>query len=248
MKMNLRKQIALGAGLVVIAVVLHLIHFMIFGHPEETLAFLGKKIAFVPLEVLFITLIVHQLLNIHERSVLVRKMNMLVGSFFSELGNDLLARLNNTYQLSSEGRERFKIDGSWKDKDFDRAMRAVEDQVSRLQIDSDRLEGLCELLQPKRQFLLLLIGNPNLLEHEPFTDLFWAVFHLMEELSRREDLHNLPQSDLSHLSRDATRVYSRLLQEWIRYMKHLKDDYPYLYSLEIRINPFDVSRSAVVAA
>jgi len=31
--------------------------------------------------------------------------------------------------------------------------------------------------------LLGLLGNPNLLEHDSFTDLLWAVFHLMEELS-----------------------------------------------------------------
>jgi len=246
MKMELRWQLILAVGLVILAVILHSVHFLIFGHLEHMLSFLGKKIAFVPLEVLFITLIVHQLLTRHERSVLVRKMNMLVGSFFSEVGNDLLARLNSAHRVDTEERERFRIDRSWSDKDFDRAIKAVESVEPESRIDEDSLEAMRQILEPKREFLLLLLGNPNLLEHEPFTDMLWSVFHLMEELTRRDDLHTLPRSDLNHLARDAGRAYSRLLVEWIRYLKHLKDDYPYLYSLELRINPFDESRSAVV--
>jgi branched-subunit amino acid transport protein len=246
MKMQLRWQLLLAVGLVLLAVLLHTVHFLIFGHLEHLLSFLGKKIAFVPLEVLFVTLIIHQLLTRHEHSVLVRKMNMLVGSFFSEIGNQLLAELNAAYRIDPQIRDRLKIGTDWTDKDFDRAIKTLRTVQPESGIKPDNLETIRQLLQPKRQFLLLLLGNPNLLEHEPFTDLLWATFHLLDELSRRDDLHSLPEHDLAHLSRDAQRVYQRLLVEWVRYMKHLKQDYPYLYSLEMRINPFDEDRSVVV--
>ena len=173
-------------------------------------------------------------------------MNMLVGTFFSEIGNDLLAELNRSHKIGQEDQERLKIRKSWTNKDFDRAMQEIQFLEPEPRIDPDRLEAMRGLLVPKRQFLLLLLGNPNLLEHEPFTDLLWAVFHLLEELSRRDDLKSLPNSDINHLTRDAGRVYDRILVEWFRYMKNLKDDYPYLYSLELRINPFEESRSAIV--
>jgi hypothetical protein len=41
------------------------------------------------------------------------------------------------------------------------------------------------ILLSKRDFLVALMENPNLLEHESFTDLLWAVFHLVEELAVR---------------------------------------------------------------
>jgi uncharacterized membrane protein YcfT len=66
MKMQMRWQLVLALGLVIMAVILHYAHYLIFGHPLSMLSFLGKKIAFVPLEVLFVTLIVHQLLTRHE--------------------------------------------------------------------------------------------------------------------------------------------------------------------------------------
>ena len=34
--------------------------------------------------------------------------------------------------------------------------------------------------------------------------------------------------------------------QWIEYMKHLKDEYPYLFSLAIRMNPFDCNASPVI--
>ncbi len=42
-----------------------------------------------------------------------------------------------------------------------------------------------------------------------------------------------------HLSGDIRRAYSILITEWLAYMKHLKSDYPYLFSLAVRTNPFD---------
>jgi hypothetical protein len=72
------------------------------------------------------------------------------------------------------------------------------------------------------------------------------VFHLYEELNAREKLSGLPQTDYDHLSVDLNRVYSQLVLEWLEYMKHLKNKFPYLFSLAMRTNPFDANASAIV--
>ena len=38
---------------------------------------------------------------------------------------------------------------------------------------------------------------------------------------------------------DIKRAYTLLVFEWLSYMKHLKNNYPYLFSLAMRLNPFD---------
>jgi voltage-gated potassium channel len=55
----------------------------------------------------------------------------------------------------------------------------------------------------------------------------------------RTDLTNLPQTDQAHLSGDINRAYQQLAMRWLDYMEHLKRDYPYLFSLAVRTNPFD---------
>ncbi|MBM4241636.1 MAG: hypothetical protein FJ150_08265, partial [Euryarchaeota archaeon] len=108
------------------------------------------------------------------------------------------------------------------------------------------LETVKEFLIGKRKFLIALLQNPNLLEHETFTELLQAVFHLTEELEKRVDVRRLPDADYTHLALDTKRAYVRLVHEWLRYMEHLMTNYPYLFSLALRTNPFDPDASVKI--
>jgi hypothetical protein len=43
------------------------------------------------------------------------------------------------------------------------------------------------------------------------------------------------------------RAYVLLIREWLDYMNHLQQVYPYLFSLARRTNPFDPGAAAEVA-
>lgn len=88
-----------------------------------------------------------------------------------------------------------------------------------------------------------LLENPNLLEHESFTELLRAVFHLTEELAHRKKIKQLSLSDNEHIGKDIKRVYGILVIQWLHYMQHLKENFPYLFSLAMRTNPFDETAS-----
>jgi hypothetical protein len=60
-----------------------------------------------------------------------------------------------------------------------------------------------------------------------------------KELANRKNLDYISNEDINHLSRDISRMYKNLILVWINYMEHLNKEYPYLYSLALRINPFD---------
>ena len=91
-----------------------------------------------------------------------------------------------------------------------------------------------------------LMENPNLLEHERFTGLLLAVFHLTDELIRRQDFDTLPATDLAHLGGDAQRAYDQLIVDWVIYLEYLQKSYPYLFSLAIRDNPLDQTANPIV--
>jgi hypothetical protein len=93
---------------------------------------------------------------------------------------------------------------------------------------------------------LRLMENPNLLEHERFTELLLTVFHITDELIARESFDNLPATDLAHIGGDAQRAYGRLIVEWVAYLEYLQKAYPYLFSLAIRKNPLDAGASPIV--
>ena len=106
------------------------------------------------------------------------------------------------------------------------------------------LEDFRKFMIHYEEFLLHLVENPMVFQHESFTDLILVRLpHLTEESKARGDLSTLPPSDKSHFTTDIQRAYTQLIHDWIKYMEYLKIDYPYLFSLAMRKNPFDESAS-----
>jgi len=83
-------------------------------------------------------------------------------------------------------------------------------------------------------------------EYESFTDLILALNNLTKEMKPRGDLSSLPPADINHLTSDVRRVYELLIHEWVKYMEYLNVQYPCLFSLVMRKNPFDESALVVV--
>ena len=66
--------------------------------------------------------------------------------------------------------------------------------------------------------MLALLENPQLHEHDRFTDRMHAVLPLAEELVSRESLVDPPQADYDHLSGHITRECSQPVEEWFTYV------------------------------
>jgi len=240
-------QVYLGIVFVLISVCLYLLHYAIFEDSHHIFIFLVADIAFVPIEVLFVTLIIHRVLNAREKRSMMEKLNMVIGTFFSEIGTDLLNRLAEFDPDSDANKKKLIVAGDWSDQDFVRVGKEFHDYDYQFDGEKKELKKLQSFLLGKRNFMLRLLENPNLLEHDDFTDLLWAVFHLLEELGCRTDLKTFSDSDYLHLIGDIKRAYRLLIAEWLLYMKHLKNSYPYLFSLAIRVNPLDDNASPEVS-
>lgn len=175
-----------------------------------------------------------------------QKINMVLGVFFSEIGNQLLDAFSNLDTNIGLLRESLLLDMKWGKKDFNSAKDKLETHNYNLKIDEAPLKFFHEFLMGKRVFLIGLIENPVFIESESFSDALLALFHLMDELKSRDNLEDLPESDIKHLEGDFNRAYKQLVIQWLEYIQHLKNQYPYLYSLAVRQNPFNLSASAVV--
>ena len=240
-------RIAIGLTLVVLSALVYVIHFLIFRDAHHIFIFLVEDIAFVFIEVLLVTMIIDQLLHAREKQTLLFKLNMIIGLFFTEAGRELIARLSTFYPDVEKIRGDLLMTERWSKEDFAALEKRLETIDYKMDSQRGDLEGLRTFLGAKKDFLLRLLENPNLLEHETFTNLLWAVFHLTEELAYRRALDKLSAGDSAHLAGDIKRAYSLLVTEWLSYMTHLQRNYPYLFSLAIMINPFDPAARVEIA-
>ena len=238
--------IILALALIVLSVALYLIHYAIFVDPHHIFIYMVGDIAFVPIEVLLVTLIIHQLLSRREKRAKLEKLNMVIGAFFSELGTRLLTLFSDYDPRLDEVRSKLIVASDWSQEEFSHVSKLLKNYDCAIEIQKTDLEDVRNLLVDKRDFSLRLLENPSLLEHESFTQLLQAIFHLTEELESRDDFKQLPDSDHAHLAGDIKRAYALLIREWLDYMRYNRDNYPYLFSLAMRMNPFDQNASVIV--
>jgi hypothetical protein len=230
--------LVLGTCFLAASALLYYIHYLIFHDSNHIFIYLLGDVAYLPIEVLLVVVVLERLLARREKQAILQKLNMVIGAFFSEIGNYLLTDLIRYFDNRDEISRHLGLNAGWKTADFKRADAFAYHLKIDMDINKIDLEELKEFLASKRSYMLTLLENPNLLEHDRFTDLLWATTHLDEELEARTALKGLPEADLQHLTVDIQRMYDHLASEWLDYVQHLKANYPFLYSLVLRTHPF----------
>ncbi|VVB63686.1 Uncharacterised protein [uncultured archaeon] len=239
-------RIIFALSLIALSVLLYLLDYIKFGDYDHILDFLLQNMAFLLIQILLVTLILGWLIGYMDKQKRLKKQNMVIGAFFMEVGTKLLTYISDLDPELESIRSSLVVDEDWSDEEFSRVSRSLKGYGFGIDMEKLDLEYLFILLQKERDFLIRLVENPILLEHESFTDLLLEVSHLLEELESRSCLIGLPATDLAHLQRDIKRVYGYLVGEWLDYMLYLKSDYPHLFSLAMRTNPFDQTASPII--
>ncbi|HNX17857.1 MAG TPA: hypothetical protein PKM50_05975 [Methanoregula sp.] len=247
MKEDTRWKLLFAVGLITVSLLIYTLHILIFHDVNHVMIYLVGDIAFLPIEVLLVTLIIDQMLDSREKQQRMEKLNLVIGTFFSNEGTPLLTMLAPADPKVPELRLQFVIRDAWNPAQFKDLHAYLAQHPRSISIDKVDLRLLREFLFAHEDFVLRIVENPMVFEHESFTSLMLAMSHLTEELEARKGLSSLPRTDLAHVERDINRVYSNLISEWIHYMEYIHAHYPYLFSLAMRTNPFDESASVVIS-
>ncbi len=236
---TIRWYLILGIMLLMMSVSVYIGQYLAFHNLRDTFFYMLQDLAFVPVQVLLVMLLLDKLLQKKEKEALLNKMNMMIGVFYNEVGTGLISFFVEAEKNIHDIRKEMIVSNTWGAKTFETGKKYLLSHNPDVILNPDLLRRMKEYLLLHRDDMLRMLENPNLLEHDKFTDLLWAVFHLTDELQHRGSFDNLPESDVNHLEGDAARAFKLVVTEWLEYMKHLKANYPYLFSIAIRTNPFN---------
>jgi hypothetical protein len=240
-------KIKVAGFLCAISLLLYTLHFLWFRDMHHIMLWSLTSLAFLPISALVVTLLINRVLSARDKALRLEKLNMLIGLFFSNIGNELLTRCSNADPNDTDLRTHFGSSKNWVTLQSKQAQSILAKHDFKITVTPQDLIALKEFLTPRMDGLVRLMENPNLLEHERFTQLLRAVFHLAEELSYRDELENIPLADVNHIAGDIKRVHLHLCREWIHYMIHLRTNFPFLFSLAVRMNPLDSAARAVIS-
>jgi voltage-gated potassium channel len=174
------------------------------------------------------------------------RISMLVGVFFTEVGNQLLRIFSGFDPGIATVRKDFLVTADWTPEKFQLLKKRLNNYEHKIDPLSLELGKTWDFLRSKGDLLVRQLENADLIDNENFTGLLWATVHLRDELAARSSLENLPKADIAHVANDAKRAYALLTIQWIDYLQFLKVKYPFLFSLALRTNPFVENQDAVI--
>lgn len=240
-----KNHILLGVALIGLSVLLHGVHYAVFKDMHHLMIFLVADIAFVPLEVFFVSLVLDQLIKKQEEEKIIKKMNMLVGLFYQQFGNKLLSLFVEVDKECKNSDRGLLMNFSWDSAQYKELKKKIGEHGHNVDLEQVDLNNLYTVLKENQPMIINLISNPTLLEKEDFSEVLMSTFHLLDELESR-DLENLSKEDFDHLEVDSKRVYENLAIEWVYYMEHLQKSYPYLFYTAVANNPYDQRQTKII--
>ena len=251
MSKRLSWKVKFSIVMVLLIIIIYGSNYLVLGDAEHIISYVWTHLGFIPVDILLVAFILDEIIEKKEKEAMLEKLDMLMSTFFSEVGNDLISQLSSVNKYTANT-ENLKLIKNWDDKDYEAKLAELKSISIDFQADvpaeerEEFLENLRVFLASKREFIINLMTNPNLLEKEEFTGLITAILHLDEELEHRKDLALVQDADFGHLNGDMQRVYGKLVYEWVYYLKYLNKHYPYMIALIVRTNPFDADADVYV--
>lgn len=235
-----RWQLILGAGLIVLSAFMYSIHYVIFRDSHHIAIYFLGDVAFVPIEVLLVTLIIEEVLSKREHLITERNLQMMVGVFYHEMGAALLKQMQRympaAYDLNMQLTP--QVMTRWDEADYLQKISEVEAIDTTFFCEGCDLTPLRDFLYHKQELLLRMLENPNLSGNDELARMLWAITHISDELHVRPHIDSLGHEDAEHIKGDFSRAYDLLLVEWMKYVIHLKKEYPFMYLAALRYGPF----------
>lgn len=228
-------------GMLCLSAFFYILHYLIFRDFHHIAIFALHDIAFLPLEVILVSLVFERVLDDAHHNEQRGKINMIESIFFNESGSDMLRYLLLCDPESEKLCRAMCIADDWEYADFDRAHRFAEDYS--FTVDPERTDffALHYHLSNRHKYFLKVIENPALMDHESFTDLILAMYHLWEELDFRTDLYQLSDEDKQNLCSITSDVYRLLTHEWLLNVRYTKRHQEHRFACAMRTNPFSFS-------
>ena len=142
MRNNLTKFDKIICLLALASLVLYGLDYLFYGRAAEIgFGFLGN-LAFLPIYVLFVTLMIERILKEREQSSIRQKLNMVIGVFFSEVGTSLLKDCFGFLRNGSELAGQVRITPQWQNQDFARLADLVKGYDFAFDCSSGDLDSL----------------------------------------------------------------------------------------------------------
>jgi uncharacterized membrane protein len=139
--------------LITLSAFLYLVHFYLFRDLAYIELYGLGDVAFLPIEVLLVVLVVDWVISRQEQRSQLTKLNMVTGVYFSEVGIPLLKAFSDFDPHVGRIREELLVRGTWTNRDFAGAISCLKEHEYKLFYEKDDPEAM-QFHEDLRSFLI----------------------------------------------------------------------------------------------
>lgn len=226
----------IALGLIVMSLAVAAVHYAFFGDLKYIKSYFLLHLAFLPLHALVLVMAVEALLAMRERADRKRKLSILLGVFFRQIGIELYSIMASMIDNRDEFDDLITVEPGWKRRQFAHARAALTKTKFWIKADKDQLKSLVKTLLDKEDDIVQMTRNPHLLEFPSLHQALMRLFHLIEELHFHRTWDNMSDQAYDHLANDVSKALQSMAVLWMDYLAYLKADHPILFDHQTGIH------------
>lgn len=234
-KLTMRQLILLLLGA---SALMYAAHYLIFRDLHHLAIFGLHELAFLPLEVILVTLGLDRLVERTHREEARSKVGIIETLYFNESGSTMLRYLISFDPDSAQLRQLLQVTADWRAQDFMQATRQLKAYAFRLDLEKVDFFGLHYHLSQRHEYYRSMLENPALTQSEAFTEMIMKIYLLWEELDGRTNLYQLPEEDRDYLADLLHEIYRELTEYWLDHVYNHSVHNRFRLHRAIESNPF----------
>lgn len=231
--MKHKSIIMLGAMLTIFSALLYFVNYLFFGDADHLLKVFGEELAFMPIYIFITAVVAEHLLNRSQRNEISRRTNSLIGTFFNEIGYDIIRILTKYDSNFSKLDLQIHFENGFSTETIKNIKKIADTHIYGAPEGIGDVLEIGQLMNEKKDFLLIMMSNASLIEKDEFSKLLLSVNHIYEALKTIGDSSNMEQELIDHLHSDLQNMYRYLIGVWSGYLSMIEKEDPYLYKITL---------------
>lgn len=126
--MKINWKIKLGILLLIASFLFYIFAYFTFHDLEHILFYIVIDLAFIPIDILIVALVIENIISKKEKEVILEKLDMILGVFFSEIGTKFLAKFSLLHQNEEKIQQELSNIGNWNDKDYKNFLKSFKEK------------------------------------------------------------------------------------------------------------------------
>ena len=126
--------------MIILIIVIYGSNYLVLGDGEHIISYVWTHLGFIPVDILVVAFILDEIIERKEKEAMLEKLDMLMSTFFSEIGNELISQLSsaNKYKTNTENLKSIK---NWDDKDYENKLKELKDTDVEFQADDQEVSS-----------------------------------------------------------------------------------------------------------